>query len=92
MPSTAPWPDALTASVNESAMGEPTIDLRLLPPRRGPPIPRSVRIDDTTERFVRPSKGLLWSSVVDHMGVDQAIGILSGHTRGELPDARVFMW
>ena len=31
----------------------------------------------TTERFVRPSKDYSWSSVVDHMGVDQALGILA---------------
>ena len=52
--------------------------------RRGevPPIPKDpFGLPHTTERFVRPSKDYSWSSVVDHMGVDQAVGILGGHYR-----------
>jgi phosphonoacetate hydrolase len=54
--------------------------------RRGevPPIPKSPEgLPHTTERFVRPSKDYSWSSVVDHMGTDQAVGVWSGHHRDE---------
>ena len=54
--------------------------------RRGeiPPIPKSPEgLPHTTERFVRPSKDYSWSSVVDHMGTEQAIGVWSGHYRDE---------
>ena len=63
--------------------------------RRGevPPIPK--RADDlphTSHNFVRPSKDYSWSSIVDHMAVDQAVGIWSGHYRDvELPAPR-FCW
>ena len=85
------WPDAFTASVNEpcdTGADYSTFDFF----RRGevPPIPSSPEgLPHTTERFVRPSKDYAWSSVVDHMGVEQATGILSGHYRDvELPAAR----
>ena len=32
---------------------------------------------------MRPSKDYSWSSVVDHMGVEQAVGIWGGHYRDE---------
>jgi phosphonoacetate hydrolase len=54
--------------------------------RRGdaPKIPESRDgMPHTTERFVRPSKDYRWSSVVDHMGTDQAVGIWDGHYRDE---------
>ena len=59
------------------------LDVRLLPARRGPADPEvdPRACPHTTERFVRPSKDYAWSSVVDHMGVEQATGILSGHYR-----------
>jgi phosphonoacetate hydrolase len=75
------WPDAFTASVNEPAdigADYSTFDFF----RRGqvPPIPESPEgLPHTTERFVRPSKDGSWSSIVDHMCVDQATGIWSGH-------------
>jgi hypothetical protein len=78
-------PDAFTASVNEPCdigADYSTFDFF----RRGdvPPIPKSPDgLPHTTERFVRPSKDYSWSTVVDHMGVDQAIGIWGGSFRGE---------
>ena len=86
------WPDAFTASVNEPCdigADYSTFDFF----RRGevPPIPKDpFGLPHTTERFVRPSKDYSWSSVVDHMGVEQALGIIGGHYRDvELPDAAV---
>jgi len=72
-----------TASVNEPCdlgAGFSTFEFF----RRGeiPPIPESPHgLPHTTERFVRPSKDYSWGSVVDHMAVEQATGILSGHYR-----------
>jgi len=63
--------------------------------RRGevPPIPESPHgLPHTTERFVRPSKDYSWSSVVDHMGTEQAVGVWSGHYRGLSFPAPTFMW
>jgi predicted AlkP superfamily pyrophosphatase or phosphodiesterase len=88
------WPEDFTASVNEpcdTGANYSTFDFF----RRGevPPIPSSPEgLPHTTERFVRPSKDYAWSSVVDHMGVEQATGILSGHYRDvEYPLPR-FLW
>jgi predicted AlkP superfamily pyrophosphatase or phosphodiesterase len=88
------WPDAFTASVNEpcdTGADYSTFDFF----RRGdvPPIPSSPEgLPHTTERFVRPSKDYAWSSVVDHMGTEQATGILSGFYRDvEYPLPR-FLW
>jgi predicted AlkP superfamily pyrophosphatase or phosphodiesterase len=88
------WPDAFTASVNEPCdvgADYSTFDFF----RRGdvPPIPKDpFGLPDTTERFVRPSKDYSWSSVVDHMGIDQALGILSGHYRDVSYPMPRFMW
>ena len=52
--------------------------------RRGevPPMPDTPDgLPHVTERFVRPSKDYSWSSVVDHMAVEQAVGIWSGEYR-----------
>lgn len=77
-------PDAFTASVNEPCdidADYSTFDFF----RRGevPPLPDHEGLPHTTERFVRPSKDYRWSSVVDHMGVEQATGILHGSYRGQ---------
>jgi hypothetical protein len=88
------WPGELSASVNEPCdidAGYSTFDFF----RGGdvPPIPADpFGLPHTTERFVRPSKDYSWSSVVDHMGIEQACGIWSGHYRDvEYPRPR-FMW
>jgi phosphonoacetate hydrolase len=88
------WPDAFTASVNEPCdigANYSTFDFF----RRGevPPIPRSPDgLPHTTERFVRPSKDYAWSTIVDHMGVEQATGVLSGHYRDETYPLPRFLW
>jgi hypothetical protein len=78
-------PDAFTASVNEPC----DIDADYSTFgffRRGEatPIPQSAEeLPHTTERFVRPSKDYRWSSIVDHMGTEQAVGIWSGRYRDQ---------
>ena len=78
-------PDAFTASVNEPC----DIDADYSTFgffRRGevPPMPKSPEgLPHTTERFVRPSKDYSWSSIVDHMGTEQAVGIWDGTYRDE---------
>src|SRR5262245_50887083 len=88
------WPDAFTASVNEPA--DPGADYSTfdffrraeVPPI--PPTPEGPRA--TTERSVRPSKDYQWSTIVDHMCVEQATGIWSGNYRDvDYPKPR-FMW
>jgi hypothetical protein len=87
-------PDAFTASVNEPCdvgADYSTFDFF----RRGevPPIPASPEgLPHTTERFVRPSKDYSWSSVVDHMGTEQAVGIWSGHYRDQSYPLPRFTW
>jgi hypothetical protein len=87
-------PGAFTASVNEPC----DIDADYSTFgffRRGeiPPIPKSPEgLPHTTERFVRPSKDYSWSSIVDHMGVDQATGIWSGSYREEAYPLPRFMF
>jgi hypothetical protein len=89
------WPDAFTASLNEpcdTGADYSTFDFM----RRGdiPPLPKTPEgLPHVTERFVRPSKDYSWSSVVDHMCVEQALGILSGHYRDrDYPIPPRFMW
>jgi predicted AlkP superfamily pyrophosphatase or phosphodiesterase len=88
------WPDAFTASVNEpcdTGADYSTFDFF----RRGevPPIPKDpFGLPHTTERFVRPSKDYSWSSIVDHMGVDQAVGIIGGSYRDQTYPTPRFCW
>lgn len=44
-------------------------------------------VPHSTERFVRPSKDYRWSTVIDHMCVEQATGILGGEYREQTFDA-----
>jgi predicted AlkP superfamily pyrophosphatase or phosphodiesterase len=87
-------PDAFTASVNEPCdLGADYSTFDFF--RRGdvPPIPTSPDgLPHTTERFVRPSKDYSWSSVVDHMGTEQAVGIWSGRYRDQSYPLPRFMW
>jgi predicted AlkP superfamily pyrophosphatase or phosphodiesterase len=78
-------PDAFTASVNEPCDIDADFStFHFFRRKEVPPIPESPDgLPHTTERFVRPSKDYSWSTVVDHMGVDQAVGIWSGSYRGE---------
>ncbi|MSO37764.1 MAG: nucleotide pyrophosphatase [Acidimicrobiia bacterium] len=88
------FPGEFTASVNEpcdTGAGYSTFEFF----RRGevPPIPKDpFGLPYTTERFVRPSKDYSWSSIVDHMGTEQAVGILSGNYRDESYPLPRFMW
>jgi phosphonoacetate hydrolase len=88
------WPDGFTASVNEpcdTGANYSTFDFF----RNGevPPIPKDpYGLPHTTERFVRGTKDYSWSSVVDHMGVDQAVGIISGSYRDQSYPTPRFMW
>ncbi len=87
-------PGAFTASVNEPCdigADYSTFDYF----RRGevPPIPESpLGLPHTTERFVRPSKDYAWSSVVDHLAAEQAVGIWSGNYREQSFPLPRFMW
>jgi predicted AlkP superfamily pyrophosphatase or phosphodiesterase len=87
-------PGAFTASINEPCdIGADYSTFGYF--RRGevPPIPDSPDgLPHVTARFVRPSQDYAWSSVVDHMGTEQAVGIWSGHYRDvSFPRPR-FMW
>ncbi len=88
------WPGSFTASVNEpcdTGADYSTFDFF----RRGevPPIPKDpFGLPHTSERFVRPSKDYSWSSIVDHMGVEQALGIIGGSYRDVSYPTPRFMW
>ncbi len=88
------WADALSVSVNEPCdigADYSTFDFF----RRGevPPIPTSPEgLPHSTERFVRPSKDYSWSTIVDHLAVEQATGIWSGHYRDVSYPPPRFMW
>lgn len=88
------WPEVFTASINEPCdrgADYSTFDFF----RRGeiPPIPESPHgLPHVTERFVRPVKEYAWSSVVDHLAVEQADGLWDGHYRGTAYPHPRFMW
>jgi arylsulfatase A-like enzyme len=88
------WPDAFTACVDEPCdNGSDYSTFHYF--RRGevPPIPRSPEgLPHVSERFVRPSKDYAWSSVIDHMGTEQATGVLRGDYRDEHYPLPRFMW
>lgn len=87
-------PGAFTASVNEpcdrGALFS-TFDLIRRRVRSGfPKTPEG--LPHTTERFVRPFKDYAWYSQVDHHGMEQAVGVLSGRYLGvDYPPPR-FLW
>jgi hypothetical protein len=87
-------PDAFTASVNEPCdIGADFSTFHFFRRREATPIPKSPEgLPHTTERFVRPSKDYSWSSVVDHMGIDQAVGVWGGSYRGETYPLPRFMF
>ncbi|HXY92666.1 MAG TPA: alkaline phosphatase family protein [Acidimicrobiia bacterium] len=88
------WPTAFTASVNEPCdvgADYSTFDFF----RKGdvPPMPKSPDgLPHQTERFVRPSKDYSWSTVVDHLAVEQAVGVWDGEYRGVTYPKPRFMW
>jgi phosphonoacetate hydrolase len=78
-------PTAFTAAVNEPCdLGADYSTFGFF--RRGevPPFERNAEaLPHATERFVRPSKDYRWSSLIDHMGAEQAVSIWGGEYRGE---------
>jgi phosphonoacetate hydrolase len=78
-------PGVFTASVNEPCdLGADYSTFHFFRDGDVPPIPKTPEgLPHTTERFVRPSKDYSWSSVVDHMGTDQAVSIWDGRYRDE---------
>jgi hypothetical protein len=88
------WPDACTVSVNEPCdAGADYSTFDFFRDGELPPMPRSPDgLPHVTERFVRPSKDYAWSSVVDHMGTEQAVGIWRGEHRGRTFPRPRFMW
>jgi phosphonoacetate hydrolase len=88
------WPDEFTASVNEPCdVDAPYSTFGFFRRGENPGIPPSPEgLPHVTERFVRPSKDYSWSSVVDHMAIEQAVGIWSGRYRDESYPLPRFMW
>ena len=85
-------PEAFSASVNEPCdIDADYSTFGFFRTGDVPPIPSSPEgLPHTTDRFVCPSKDYSWSSVVDHMGTEQAIGIWDGTYRDEsYPHPRV---
>ena len=87
-PSLTPSPPRSTSRATSAPATRPSTSSAAVTSR---PIPKSPDgLPHTTERFVRPYKDYRWSSVVDHMGIDQAVGIWSGQLPGhDLPAAAV---
>ncbi|MFI5047569.1 MAG: alkaline phosphatase family protein, partial [Acidimicrobiia bacterium] len=77
------WSDAFTASVNEPCdIGADYSTFDFFRNGEVPPIPKAPDgLPHVTERFVRPHKDYSWSSVVDHMGTEQAVAIWDGRYR-----------
>jgi predicted AlkP superfamily pyrophosphatase or phosphodiesterase len=88
------WPDEFTASVNEPCdVDAPYSTFGFFRRGENPGIPPSADgLPHVTERFVRPSKDYSWSSVVDHMAIEQAVGIWDGHYRDQSYPRPRFMW
>jgi predicted AlkP superfamily pyrophosphatase or phosphodiesterase len=77
-------PGVFTASVNEPCdIGADFSTFHYIRAGDVPGLPDPEGLPHSTERFVRPSKDYRWSSLIDHMGVEQATGILGGRFRDE---------
>ena len=88
------WPDACTVSVNEPCdVGADYSTFDFFRDGDVPPMPRSPDgLPHVTERFVRPFKDYAWSSVVDHLGTEQAVGIWGGEYHERVFPRPRFMW
>jgi hypothetical protein len=87
-------PEAFTASVDEPCdIGADWSTFDFF--RRGE-VPEYSRdpngVPHSTERFVRPSKDYRWSTVIDHMCVEQASGILGGEYMGTTIPTPTFLF
>ena len=86
--------EGFTAAVNEPAdinADYSTFDFF----RRGdvPPFETDAsQLPHTTERFVRPSKDYRWSSLIDHMAIEQATGVWAGRYRDQSYPVPRFMF
>ncbi len=77
-------PDAFTASINEPCdLGADYSTFGRIRAGDVPPLPDPEGLPHSTERFVRPSKDYRWSSLIDHLGVEQATGIFDGDLHGD---------
>ena len=88
------WPDAFSASVNEPCdVGADYSTFGFFRAGDVPDIPETPEgLPHVSERFVRPSKDYSWSSVVDHMATEQAIGLWEGKYRDESYPRPRFLW
>jgi hypothetical protein len=87
-------PSAFTASVNEPCdVGADYSTFAFLRNGEMPELPDATAgVPHATERFVRPSKDYAWSTVIDHLGIEQAVGIWSGEFRDQSYPLPRFMW
>jgi arylsulfatase A-like enzyme len=86
-------PDAFTASVNEPCdVGADYSTFEFLRQGEVPELPPAAGVPHSTQRFVRPSKDYAWSTVIDHLGTEQAVGIWGGHYRDRSYPLPRFMW
>jgi predicted AlkP superfamily pyrophosphatase or phosphodiesterase len=87
-------PGAFTASINEPCdIGADYSTFDFFRDGEVPPIPATPDgLPHVTERFVRPHKDYAWSSVVDHMGTEQSVGLWNGSYRDVSYPAPRFMW
>lgn len=88
------FPDAFTASIDEPADGGANYStFEMFRKGRGTGFPDSPsELPHSSQQFVRPYKDYEWSTAVDHMGMEQAVGIWSGHFRGDDYPLPKFMW
>lgn len=72
------WKDSVTASINEPCDAGATYStMARLRVGDSPDLPKA-SVPHSTERFVRPDKDYTWATKIDHMAVEQFLGIWSG--------------
>lgn len=88
------FPGEFTASIDEPADGGADYStFGMFRKGRGTGFPESPHeLPHASAQFVRPFKDYEWSTAVDHMGLEQATGIWSGHFKGDDYPLPKFMW